>query len=141
MPPKERSEMNACHDKRLVATLSALQPPDTAGPTATQSRVIKKLAPGENGARRHLHEHGKKLVCVRYREDDFQRYTTIELVVDIRPLPRRAEAIVGIAVAYHETELRQRIKNAGGTWDHTARLWRMPRETAYQLRLAERIRE
>lgn len=107
--------MKTCHDKAPVATLASLKPPSAAGPSAAQSRVIKKLAPDQNGARRHLDRHGKALVCVRYREDDYQRYTTVEIVVDARPLPQRQQAIVGVEVAYHETGLRLCIKDVGGT--------------------------
>lgn len=116
-------------------------PNGTAGPSATHARVIKKLAPDQNGAGRHHERHGDSLVCVRYREDAYQRYTTIELVVDTRPLPARDGIYVGVEIPFHQTQLRQRVKEAGGIWDNPAKLWRLLHSTALSLGLAERIRK
>ncbi|MBI5107239.1 MAG: hypothetical protein HZA62_00685 [Rhodocyclales bacterium] len=100
--------------------------------------VLKKLAPTDAGARRLAAHFGDALVCVRYREDaeGGRRLTTVELVVDTRPLPS-GELLVH--VAFPEAELRARIKEAGGTWDRKLKLWRVPRTTVRKLKLTSRV--
>lgn len=110
-------------------------------PRPDRATVIKKLAPGAPGTRSHLVRHGADLVCVRYREytdaaGATRRLTTVELVVDDRPAARR-EALVH--VAYRETELRGRVKQAGGVWDQTRKLWRVPATAVKALGLEDRI--
>jgi len=106
---------------------------------ARTTRVIKKLAPQDPGARRWTAEFGDKLLCVRYRVDPERqrRQTTVELVVD--EAPTLGSARVGLRIAWAEKELRQRVKEAGGKWDAKAGLWMLPLGTARQLGLAERI--
>lgn len=127
-------------------------PPDTPQP----GNVIKRLSPGAPGTRRLLDRYGDALVCVRYREDQRggSRYTTIELIVDRRPAkPSRQppaataattttgapSATVLVRIDFHEAELRQRIKQAGATWNPTRRLWQVPRDAIRPLKLASRI--
>lgn len=123
--------------------------PRTAAPAATATRpapalpvtdsvVLKKLAPTAAGARRFAARFGDALVCVRYREDanGGRRLTTVELVVDTRPLPP-GELLVRIA--FDETELRARVKEAGGTWDAKRKLWRLPRAAVRTLKLTSRV--
>ncbi|MBI5898499.1 MAG: hypothetical protein HZB40_04680 [Rhodocyclales bacterium] len=100
--------------------------------------VLKKLAPTAAGARRLAARFGDALVCVRYREDadGGRRLTTVELVVDTRPLPP-GELLVH--VAFEEAELRTKVKEAGGTWDAKHRLWRLPRATVRKLKLTGRV--
>lgn len=56
-----------------------------------RSRVTKTLQPGQPGTARWQHVYGEHLVCVRYREDlqANQRYVTVELVLEARPLVRQ----------------------------------------------------
>lgn len=114
---------------------AALQPP--AG-TMTDSVVLKKLAPGAAGARRLAARFGDALVCVRYREDAAggQRLTTVELVVERRPLPP-GEFLVRIE--FEETGLRAQVKEAGGTWDPKLKLWHVPRAAVRKLKLTKRV--
>jgi hypothetical protein len=104
---------------------------------ADTGAVVKKLAPGSPGAKRYAGRYGDALVCVRYRDDpaNHRRLTTVELVVDARPLPPP----VGLRIAYGETALRQQIKAAGGIWDAERKLWRVPRTVARKLKLENRI--
>ena len=53
---------------------------------ASQTRVSKRLTPGQNGAKRFQAQYGSALVCVRYRQDSRKRYTTVELIVDEQDL-------------------------------------------------------
>lgn len=107
--------------------------PDTGG-----SVVLKKLAPSAPGARRHAERFGGALVCVRYREDaaNGRRLTTVELIVDERPLPGGDQ---WVRIGYAEAELRARVKDAGGQWDTRRKLWRLPRAAVRKLKLAGRV--
>lgn len=108
-------------------------------PRAGTPRVIKKLQPQDAGARRWAAEFGERLLCVRYRVDPLRqrRQTTVELVVE--DLPTLSSVRVGVRVAFAETELRQRVKQAGGKWDAAASLWTLPLGKARQLGLVDRI--
>ena len=99
--------------------------------------VLKKLSPAAPGAKRLALRYGGALVCVRYREDAARgrRLTTVELIVDERPMPPPA----AVRVAFEETELRSAVKAAGGTWDAKRKLWMLPGATIRKLNLKKRI--
>ena len=99
--------------------------------------VLKRLSPAAPGATRLALRHGGALVCVRYREDEARgrRFTTVELMVDARPIPPPAAA----RVAFEETELRGAVKAAGGTWDAKRKLWVLPGAAIRKLKLKNRI--
>ncbi len=111
-------------------------------------RVGVTLRPGQPGTKSLLARYGKQLICVRYRYDEQtkQRLKTVELVVDRsswQPAGRRPndEAVVAVRVDWHESELRQRVKAAGGKWDPGKRVWRLDREHVGRLELESRIVE
>ncbi|MEJ1336171.1 MAG: hypothetical protein RPU37_08980 [Candidatus Sedimenticola sp. (ex Thyasira tokunagai)] len=103
------------------------------------------LTPGQYGTKQLLKEYGDQLVCVRYRYDKKRnrRYKTIELIVDEQewiegvsiPMDRR----VHVRVDYGETELRQRVKAAGGFWDAKEKAWVLSYKTVLQMELDERM--
>ena len=105
--------------------------------TSSGGIVLKKLSPVAAGAKRMATRYGPSLVCVRYREDAARgrRLTTVELIVDERPLPPPA----AVRVAYEEVELRSQVKAAGGTWDGKRKLWLLPRAAVRKLKLENRI--
>ena len=109
------------------------------------TRVTKKLLPGQPGTKKLLAQHGPALVCVRYRQDTMRpyRYTTVELVVQARPLhPTRFDAAhFGIQLERHEFDLRRTIKAAGARWDPTDRLWWLRGSRIRTLGLVDRIRK
>jgi hypothetical protein len=89
------------------------------------------LAPGQNGTKKLLAQYGERLVCVRYRYDAQRkvRHKTIELIVETAPWNPRArmprhepQDLVGVRIAYSETDLRERIKAAGAIWRPRQRL-------------------
>ncbi|NTU63229.1 MAG: hypothetical protein HGB05_07455 [Chloroflexi bacterium] len=98
---------------------------------------MKKLLPTSPGAKRLTERYGNALVCVRYREaaETGKRLTTVELIVAERPLPART----GVRIAYGETELRSRVKAAGGIWDAEHKVWRLPKSVIRKLQLEQRV--
>ncbi len=100
--------------------------------------VIKRMAPGAPGTRRLAERFGESLVCVRYRENHARglRYTTVEIIVDQRPFDAPEDLV---HVAYAETALRHKVKDAGGRWDRELKLWRLPRTAVRTLGLAGRV--
>lgn len=119
--------------------MSTRRPNATA---ATQTaRVIKKLTPGARGSVKLLRRYGAALLCVRYREDlaQGQRYTTIELIVDRRPLAPAHNPTVLVPIGLAETELRQRACQLGAEWDAKRRAWAMPYKAAKHLKLLPRV--
>ena len=107
--------------------------------TPRNSAVIKRLLPGAPGTKRLVERFGDALLCVRYRYDPQRncRLTTVELIVEERPC--NPEKTAWIRVAYGETELRQRIKEAGGSWHPQHKLWLLPVKTIKSMKLERRI--
>jgi hypothetical protein len=75
-------------------------------------------------------KYGEDLVCVRYRYDATtrQRVKTVELVVERKPwdpppTTYSYETIVALRIEGYETELRKKVKEAGGRWQPEKRLW------------------
>lgn len=74
----------------------------------------------------------------RYRENLAQglRYTTVEIIVDQRPFNAPEDLV---RLAYAETALRHKIKDAGGRWDSELKLWCLSRSAVRPLGLADRV--
>lgn len=96
----------------------------------------RTLAPGQKGAKRFLDRYGEQLVCVRYRYDEQRRkrFTTVEIIVEESgwSLPEKP-AIVGLRVELQETSLHRRVKQAGGKWNSTKRVWEIHYDQAVAL--------
>lgn len=88
-------------------TTSRPADPDRQTGRGKESVVLKKLSPEAPGAKRLAARYGAALLCVRYREDSQsgKRLTTVELIVDQRPLPTP----VSVRIAFDETELRRQV--------------------------------
>jgi len=89
-----------------------------------------KLKPGQRGTKKLLAEHGKALVCVRYRYDEARkkRIKTIELAIEESdwqpPAPKFGDFDpVFVKIGFAEQELREAAKAAKGRWDPEAKLW------------------
>jgi hypothetical protein len=107
-------------------------------------RVRLKLKPGQRGTKHLTRTYGDRLLCVRYRYDEKtkKRYTTVELIVDEQPWQAarmKPDAIVRIVVAFDEVDLRQKVKDAGGTWSKSTKTWKIPYNVARKLGLSKRI--
>ena len=97
--------------------------------------VTKRLKPGRPGTKGALQQHGDALVCVRYRDDRErgQRYTTVELVVERRPI--RHHPLVRVHIAFDDAATRRAAQGMGAEWDPKDKTWRMPRAAAIKLGL------
>jgi len=110
------------------------------------ARVRLRLKPGQKGTKRLLAQYGDRLICVRYRYDAERkkRFKTVELLVAERdwepPRPPIApDQIVGLRVAFAEVAVRDRVKQAGGTWNPERRLWQLRHDRVVTLGLNHRI--
>ncbi|WP_394237106.1 hypothetical protein [Pseudomonas anguilliseptica] len=111
--------------------------------------VVKSLKPGKNGTKRFLERYGDDLIAVRYRHDAENQisYTTVELIVERKhksPQPRtqppkQPTALVFIRVGYHEKEIQQAVKQAGGKWQPEQKAWLLSQKAVVELGLQERI--
>ena len=111
-------------------------------------RTLLHLKPGQKGTKQLLAQYGTRLVCVRYRYDAQQkkRFKTVELIVAERawepPPPRfAADAMVGVRVGFTEVELRDQVKQAGGKWNRSSKVWEMRYDHVVALKLEARIVE
>ena len=99
-------------------------------------------APGRTSVKKFLDRYGERLVCVRYRYDEQRRKrsTTVEIIVEESGWsPPEKPAIVGMRVEFQETELQRRVKQAGGKWNSTKRVWEIHYDQAVALGLKKRI--
>ncbi|WP_374435627.1 hypothetical protein [Inhella sp.] len=106
-------------------------------------RVIKTLAPDSAGARKLARRFGADLVCVRHRVDltGERRYTTVELLVEVREIRGRScpDAEVALRLGFGERTLRATLQAAGARWDPASRLWYLPAQQVRALGLEARI--
>ncbi len=107
-------------------------------------KTLLVLKPGQRGTRKLLAEHGKRLVCVRYRYDERlqRRWKTVELVVSEAvwvPKAPRPGTKVSVRTRISEAALHRKIKEAGGKWNGKALVWRLRYDKAVELGLRERI--
>ena len=105
--------------------------------------VVKTMKAGDPGTRRQLEKYGLDLLFVRYRYDEerHERMTTVELVID---RGQRAPSVpanqhVGLRLRFEETELRHRVREAGGQWDPRRKLWWLTWSQALRIGLADRV--
>lgn len=112
---------------------------DREAPSLT--RVLKKLPPGAPGTRKLAERFGESLLCVRYRENPASRQvlTTVELVIDSRPLKTKVSKMAAVRVGYQETQLRRSIKAMGGIWNPEKKIWHVPHTLIRRLGLSDRV--
>lgn len=115
-------------------------------------KVVRTVKPGKPGTHKWVRRYGDLLVAVRYRYNAPRRarFTTVEVIVDERPwlpgMDLRHELYlveppvrVLVRVNFQETQLRQKVRQAGGRWDATEKAWELPMETVKQMGLEERV--
>jgi len=106
------------------------------------------LRPGMPSTKKLVARYGARLVCVRYLCDETRgrRLKTVELVVEEVPWrgrarkPRRNDHdLVGVRVAWDETDLHIAVKKAGGIWRPRQKLWEMPWNAVRTLGIGHRV--
>ena len=85
-------------------------------------------------------------VCYRYDAQQKKRFKTVELIVAERawepPPPRfAADTIVGVRVSFAEVELREQVKQAGGKWNRSRKVWELRYDRVVALKLEARVVE
>ena len=125
---------------------SARAIPSPRSPDSSTPRVRLHLKPGQKGTKHRLAQYGDRLICVRYRYDAQRkkRLKTVELLVAERdwdpPRPPFAQdQIVGIRVAFANVAARDRVKQAGSTWNPEQRVWQLRYDHVVALGLHARI--
>ena len=116
------------------------------------SKVVRTVRPGVPGTHKYVRCYGDRLVAVRYRYHTERRvrFTTVEVIVDERPwqpgmhlrlalddIPQPESVLV--QVGFHETQLRARVRGAGGRWVADERAWELPLETVKRMGLEGRL--
>ncbi len=104
--------------------------------------ITKTLQPGDMGTINLIETYGDQLVCVRYRSDEKRqkRYTTVELIIDEKPMQRRTPRYSALVrIKYEEIELRDRVKAAGARWNSEEKAWLMDYRLATKMKLKDRI--
>lgn len=103
----------------------------------SKTRIAKRLAPDQAGAKKLARQYGQALVCVRYRHDAAQglRYTTVELVVEQAQLPatRARNTTVYVHISHLAAKLKARAQASGARWDTSRQAWRMSLQTVKKL--------
>jgi hypothetical protein len=106
------------------------------------------LRPGQKGTKRLEQKYGDRLICVRYKLDrtSGRRFTTVELIEsEIAPQPSTAQQPIApsrrlaVRVEYWETDLRDKVKAAGGIWRPRQKLWELRHEDIVTLGLEARV--
>ena len=115
--------------------------------------VTTCLQPGQKGTKRLSKKFGDRLVCVRYRQDTAtgRKFKTVELIYEelqaskerypsqSEPSRRNPDDMLAIRIEYWETDLRSRVKDAGGIWRPRQKLWELHRDVVLALGLEERV--
>ena len=96
--------------------------------------------------------YGDQLVRVRYRYDEERRKRckTAEVIVEeiswvtnngqTNPgAPAKSDTIVSVRVGYVERHIRNLIKEAGGKWSSTGKVWSLTYRKAVEFGLEKRI--
>ena len=102
----------------------------------------RTLASGQKGAKKLLDRYGEQVFSVRYRCDEQRRKrgATVEIFAEESGWsPPEKPAIVGLRIELQETELQRRVKQAGGKWNSTKRVWEIHYDQAVALGLKKRI--
>ena len=106
-------------------------------------QVLSVKRAGQRGTKRLLEEYGDRLRNVRYMRDRLtgERFKTAEIVVEGRPWLKKGidpDRTVGVKIGLHETELRAKVKQHGGSWDRFDRVWLVKYKHLELLGLANR---
>jgi hypothetical protein len=136
--------------QEYLDTLVQALPPDHATPALARishraGAATSQAGPeGQEAARRAVRRSPHLRSLSRYDAQRKKRFKTVELLVGERdwepPRPRFAhDQIVGLRVAFAEVAVRDRVKQAGGTWNPARRVWQLRYDRVVALGLNSRI--
>ena len=129
---------SAVHEPSPAGSLGRASPTAPAGssahalpprrsPESSTARVRLRLKPGQKGTKRLLAQY--KTVELLVAERDWEPSTP----------PVAPDQIVGLRVAFAEVDVRERVKQAGGTWNPERRVWQLRYDSVVALGLNRRI--
>lgn len=103
------------------------------------ARILAQLPPGAPGTGPLVDRYGDALLCIRQRLDPQQKrkLTTVEIIVETQPA--EPEPTAWLRIGYGETDLRERVKEAGGEWHPEHKLWRIPLKAIKAMGLEMRV--
>jgi hypothetical protein len=138
-----RYRATPCH---VITPRFGVREPEARRGQPTTMRTRLHLKPGQKGTKQLLAQYGDRLVCVRYRYDTQRkkRFKTVELIIaerDWNPPAARFpdDALVAVRVAFGESELRQRLQQAGAKWNPDRKVWELRYGLVAALGLGVRI--
>jgi hypothetical protein len=108
-------------------------------------RTVKKVLPGQAGARKWAERYGDRFVSLRYCIDEKRkkRLKTVEIVVEecdwIIENRIPSNKIMHLRIKYGEIDLALAVKGAGGKWNRAGRYWELPYSEVKNLGLMDRI--
>lgn len=120
--------------------MTAAPPRPTLSPEyLDDARILAQLPPGAPGTGPLVDRYGDALLCIRQRLDPQQKHklTTVEIIVETQPA--EPEPTAWLRIGYGETELRERVKKAGGEWHPECKLWRLPLKSVEAMGLEMRV--
>ena len=113
-----------------------------------KGNTSRKLSPGKPGTKRLIEQYGENLFCVRYRYDAEKKvkFKTAEIIIergfwDTDGGKLKEGKQVEIKVGYKETEIRTKVKAAGGRWNPERKVWELSYKEVKNLGLSDRIIE
>ena len=111
-------------------------------------RTLLHLKLGQKGTQQQHVQYGERLVGVRCRYDAQRkkRFKTVEVIVaerewELHPPRFAADAMVGMRVGFTEVTLREQVKQAGGKWNRSRKVWELRYDHVVTLKLEARIVE
>jgi outer membrane lipoprotein-sorting protein len=111
-----------------------------------KGNTSRKIAAGKPGTKKMVEQYGENLICVRYRYNAEKKvkFKTVEIIVDKGFWDLEEEKLkdakqVEIKVDYKETEIRTKVKAAGGRWNPEKKVWELGYREVQNLGLAGRI--
>jgi hypothetical protein len=110
-------------------------------------RIIKKVLPGQAGAKKWMEQYGDRFVCLRYCIDEKgkKRLKTVEIIVGEDELKTDnripSNKIMHLRILFGEIELAKAVKGAGGKWNKARKYWELPYGEVRAIGLEERIVE
>jgi hypothetical protein len=101
---------------------------DSKAPFLDRYKVLSVRKPGQRGTKKLVAQYGSRLRAVRYLYDrrTGQTLRTVELVLvapTVGPCELNLADLVGVRIAFHEIELREKLRQLGGRWNPHDKVW------------------